>query len=78
MITLSLKDNGAVLGTIDEADFKVLVDYLEEESETDVDYYISPETIDMLKDDGASPELLALLREAVGDSEGVDIVWTAD
>ena len=78
MITLSLKDSGAVLGTISEADFKVLVDYLEEESETDVDYYISPETIDMLEDDGASPELVALLRQAVGDSEGVDIVWIAD
>jgi hypothetical protein len=78
MITLSLKDSGAELGTISEADFKVLVDYLEEESETDTDYYISPETIDMLEDDGAGPELVALLREAVGDSEGVDIVWTAD
>ena len=78
MITLSLKASGAMLGTISEADFKVLVDYLEEESETDVDYYISPETIDMLEDDGASPELVALLRQAVGDSEGVDIVWIAD
>lgn len=78
MITLSLKDSGAELGTIDEADFKILVDYLEEESETDVDYYITPETIDMLEDDGASPALVALLREAVGDSEGVDIVWSED
>jgi hypothetical protein len=78
VITLSLKDSGAVLGAISEADFKILVDYLEEENETDVDYYITLDTIAMLEDDGAGPELVALLREAVGDSEGVDIVWTAD
>lgn len=78
MITLSLKESGAVLGTINEADLKILVDYLEEESETDADYYITAETIDLLERDGAGSGLVALLRDAVGDSEGVDIVWTVD
>jgi len=75
MITLSLKDTGAILGEIDEADLQLLVDQLEEETEGDADYYISPMTIDMLVRNGASPRLVSLLERAVGDSEGVDIVW---
>ncbi len=76
MIKLTLKDTGAFLGTIDEADFQLLLDQLEEEDEGDTDYYITPMTIDMLEESGASPALVRLLRQAVGDSDGVDIVWT--
>jgi hypothetical protein len=75
VITLSLKDDGSLLGTIDEADLKLLVDQLEEESEQDTDYYINPATIDLLERNGASARLVALLKQAVGDSEGVDVVW---
>ena len=75
MITLSLKDGGAVLGTVDEADLQLLVDQLVEESDEDTDYYIDPVTIDMLESAGASAHLVALLKKAVGNSEGVDIVW---
>ncbi|MBN1630271.1 MAG: galactosyldiacylglycerol synthase [Thermoleophilia bacterium] len=76
MITLSVKDTGAVLGTIDEADLRLLIDQLEEETETDTDYFVSPVTIEMLQEAGARPELVEMLRRAVGDSEGVDIMWT--
>ena len=75
MITLSLKDGGEVLGTIKEADLQLLMDQLEEEDEGDTDYYVSPMTIDWLEQNGASPGLVALLKKAVGDSEGVDVVW---
>ena len=75
MITLSLKDSGTLLGTIDAADLALLIDELEEESESDTDYYINSATIDMLVENGASDRLVALLREAVGDSEGVEVVW---
>jgi hypothetical protein len=75
MITLSLKDSGAVLGTIDEAEFKLLVDQLVEETEEDTDYYIDPATIDLLESAGASAHLVGMLKKAVGGSEGVDIVW---
>ena len=76
MITLSLKETGAVLGTIDEADLQLLMDQLEEEDEGDTDYYVSPVTIDMLEEAGAGRHLIDILKRAVGDSEGVDIVWT--
>jgi len=76
MITLSLKDSGEALGTIEEADLQLLIDQLEEEDEGDTDYYVSPMTIDWLERNGASSALVAILKKAVGDSEGVDIVWT--
>ena len=76
MITLSLKDSGAPIGEIDEADLKVLVDQLEEESAEDTDYYMTTATIELLERKGASARLIGLLKRAVGDSEGVDIVWT--
>jgi len=75
MITLLLKESGTALGTIDEADLQLLQDQLEEETESDTDYYIDSLTIDMLESSGASAGMVALLRQAVGESEGVDIVW---
>ena len=75
MITLSLKENGAFLGTIDEADLQLLQDQLEEESEEDTDYYIDAPTIDLLEAAGAGAQLLSLLRRAMDDSEGVEVVW---
>jgi hypothetical protein len=75
MIRLSLKDGGTVLGTITEADMQVLVDQLEEEDASDTDYFISPDTIEILAENGASAGLVNLLRRAVGDSDGVEVRW---
>ena len=71
-----MKETGSLLGTISEADLSVLIDQLEEESRTDVDYFISSETIDLLAANGGSSSLIQMLRDAVGDTEGVEIVWT--
>lgn len=76
MITLSLKETGAFLGTIDDADLQSLVDQLEEEHEDDTDYYVCPATIELLEEAGASAGLLNILKDAVGSSEGVEISWT--
>lgn len=75
MFSLSLKDSGAFLGTIDDADLQLMVDQLEEEDSDDVDYYVCEDTIALLEENGASAGLLALLRKALGDAEGVDVVW---
>jgi hypothetical protein len=77
MVTLSLKETGAVLGTIEDADLQVLVDQLEEEHGGDNDYYVGSGTIDILEESGASAGLLKILRDAVGSSEGVEITWAA-
>jgi len=75
MITLSLKDSGAFLGTIDEADLQFLIDQLEEECKEDTDYYVCSATIEMLEENGASAGLIKLLKDTVGNSEGVEVSW---
>ncbi|MCY1384020.1 hypothetical protein D9M69_722120 [compost metagenome] len=77
-IRLSEKDSGRTLGNISEADFQILVDYMEEESSKDQDYYVEHTAIDALESLGASTDFVALLRTAVGESEGVDVVWAAE
>ena len=74
-IRLIDKNSGANLGEIAHEDMKLLIDQLEEEHSRDRDYFIDANTIDILEHAGAGPRLLALLREAVGTSEGVDIRW---
>ena len=64
-----------MLGSITEADLKVLVDALEEEGLYDQDYYIDRPTIDLIADGRATEHLIGLLRTALGSSEGVDIRW---
>jgi len=64
-----------LLGPITEADLKVLVDALEEESTEDRDYYIDAATIDVIADGRATEYLVALLRKALGGSDGIDIRW---
>ena len=76
MIPLRDKASGVTIGLITEADLSILVDSLEEESRTDMDYYVEAGTIDLLEEEGASAELLALLRTALGTKEGVDLVWS--
>ena len=69
------KQSGALLGDLTEADVQCLIDVLEEEDTKDVDYFIDLDTVDILEDNGASLDLLQMLRAAIGASEGVDIRW---
>ena len=75
MIDLYNAATNQVLGSITEADLKVLVDALEEEGVNDQDYYIDTATIDVIADGKATEHLVGLLRKAVGAGEGVDIRW---
>ena len=75
MIDLYNSETNQLIGSISEDELEVLLQGLEEESSQDQDYYIESATIDLLADDGASEELLGLLRTALGASEGVDIRW---
>jgi hypothetical protein len=76
MIDLYNADTNTLLGEITEQDLKVLIDALEEESSEDQDYYITPETLEVIGDNGrATDHLLNLLRKALGAAEGVEIRW---
>jgi HEAT repeat protein len=74
MIDLYNNETNQLLGSIGEADLKVLIDALEEESSKDRDYYVDGDTIELLAEQG-SPEMIALLRAAIGDSDGIEVRW---
>jgi hypothetical protein len=75
MIDVYNNDTNELIGTITEADLKVLADHLEEESSEDQDYYIDQATIDVIGDGQATEHLMNLLRKALGGAESVDIRW---
>jgi processive 1,2-diacylglycerol beta-glucosyltransferase len=75
MIDLFDNETGALIGSITEADLKVLSDALEEESETDQDYYIDAATIDLIGDGRATDHLIHLLKTALGARDGVEVRW---
>ncbi|MBX3387722.1 MAG: hypothetical protein KF768_14225 [Phycisphaeraceae bacterium] len=75
MPRLHRKSDGVYLGSISDDDLNVLIDHLEEEHGTDTDYFINTTTIDQLVGLGASTALVALLRSAVGDSDGIEVGW---
>jgi len=76
MFKLTSKETGALLGAVDAVDLQLLIDQLEEEHEQDKDYYVCPETIEILQGSGASGALIKILKDAVGNSEGVEIAWS--
>ena len=76
MIKIYDDSSGTVYGTITEEQLKFLIGELEEESLEDTDYYISQATLDMFEIDGADPDLLKLLRNALGKREDMDIRWS--
>jgi hypothetical protein len=75
MIDLYDNATNVLIGSMTEADLKVLQDALEEESEDDQDYYIDQATLDVLGDGRATDHLMGLLRKALGTADGVDIRW---
>ncbi len=75
MPKLYVEATNQVLGEISDAELKVLFDNLEEESLADTDYYITADTVDFLEARGADAKLVAILRQAIGNDEGIDIRW---
>ncbi len=63
------------IGTINDVQLKFLVEQLEEDHEEDQDYFIDRETLDLMSDNGADPELLAMLEKAIGDDDEMRIAW---
>jgi hypothetical protein len=76
MIQLHEKETGVFVGIITEAQLQFLIDQLEEESADDTDYYIDQATLDLFEEVGAEADVLALLRQALGTRDGMDIVWS--
>jgi hypothetical protein len=68
-------DTGDAIGDISDKQLAFLVEQLEEEHDEDEDYYIDRETLELLSDNGADPELIVLLEKAIGDDDSMDIAW---
>ncbi len=75
MIKLYDKKSTRPLGTITEEQLQFLIDQLEEESSTDKEYYINRDTLDIFEGAGADPQLMSILRSALGEGEEMDIRW---
>ena len=68
-------DSGQTIGELTPEWLEFLVAQLEEEHDEDQDYFIDKNTIELLADNGADPELIALLEKGLGDDEEMDIAW---
>ncbi|HEY4667171.1 MAG TPA: hypothetical protein VIH26_07695 [Anaerolineales bacterium] len=76
MIRLLEKGTNAPVGAITEAQLQFLIDQLEEEWLADQDYAITPLLLDTFEAEGADPELVSLLRRALGGREEIEIFWS--
>ncbi|MBA3453326.1 MAG: galactosyldiacylglycerol synthase [Deltaproteobacteria bacterium] len=68
-------DTDDAIGTISDAQLKFLTEQLEVEHGEDQDYFIDRETLELMSDNGADAELLALLEKAIGDDDEMKIAW---
>ncbi len=64
------------LGTITENQLDFLIENLEEEFERDEECFMSPDTFNYLKGQGADNELVSILEKALaGNQDGVEIFY---
>jgi hypothetical protein len=68
-------DTGNDIGNITDAQLAFIVEQLEEEHDDDKDYFIDRDTLELLSDNGADPDLLGMLEKAMGDDESMNIAW---
>lgn len=75
MIEIYNKRSGELIGTITEKQLRFMQYQMEEESIRDRDYSITPLEIEYFLGQGAEPELINMLRKALGDKDEVIIEW---
>ena len=73
MFKLYDKETGKYLGRISDDEVQFLRDYMEEESMTDVDYYINKTIFNLLKEKGMSENLTKLIQQAMGNKDEIEI-----
>ena len=78
MVNLFDAASGARIGRITEAQLQALVSWMEEESTEDRDYYVSADALDMMEQGGIDPTLVAVLRQALGGRDDMDIRYEVE
>lgn len=75
MIYLYEKESNRLLGSINEAQLQFLIEQLEEEWDEDQDYAITPLLVEMFENEKVDPELVSLLKEALGNKTEIEVIW---
>jgi len=75
MVKLYDKRARQYLGRISEEELQFLIDNLQEESLTDIDYYINRATFDLLKKKGMSKDLAKLIESAMSENNDIEISY---
>lgn len=73
MVRLYETGTNRLCGTLSDHQYEILTQALEEEDLEDAECVISEDTIAGLEDEGVEPDLLELLRSALGDKPEVTI-----
>lgn len=76
MPKLVFTEGKAPIGEITAEQLQFLKELLVEEDSEDRDYYINRDTLEMLESAGCDEQLLARLKDALGDKEEMDVSWT--
>ena len=66
-------EHDAEIGVITEDQVQFLIDNLEEEGVEDQDYYIDPDCLSFLAENGCDEELFTMLTEALENRVNIDI-----
>ena len=74
-IRLFEKDTGRELAQLSVEQLADIKELLEEEDPHDRDRFVNAEAVDFLEEQGADAALCKLLREAVGEGEGIEVEW---
>jgi len=75
MVKLYDKTSGKYLGRISDDELQFLIDNLEEESMTDVDYYLNRTVFNLLKEKGMSENLAKMIEQAMGKKDDIEISY---
>ena len=73
-IRLENAETGAVLGTLTESQLQELISHLEEDPPGE--YFVDASSIETLEHARVEPAVVDLVRQAVGEGEGVRIRWS--
>jgi len=78
MIALYDVTSGAKVGRITESQLQALIDWMEEESIEDRDYYLTAEDCELMEEQGIDPTLITVLREALKGREDMDLRYQVE
>lgn len=73
MVTLFDAGSGARVGRITEKQLEALIDWMEEESSEDREYYLTGEDCELMLEQGIDPTLVEALQAALHGREDMDL-----